>query len=108
MLSMDFVKANRETVERAIRDKGVDLDLDELMTLDAEVRSAKTEIERLRAERNAVSARFKDATPEEKAELGRTAKEAGARASALEGELGAKEEALKALMLQLPGIPYGG
>ena len=28
MLALDFIKANRETVERAIRDKGVDLDLD--------------------------------------------------------------------------------
>ncbi|MES2137534.1 MAG: serine--tRNA ligase [Pseudomonadota bacterium] len=103
---MDFVKANRDTVERAIRDKGVDLDLSALLALDAEVRAAKTEIDQLRAERNSVSARFKDATPEEKAELGRQAKEAGARASALDGELGAKEAELKALMLKLPGIPY--
>ena len=108
MLALDFVKANREAVERAIRDKGVDLDLDALVTLDAEVRALKTEIERLRAERNAVSARFKDATPEEKAELGRQAKDAGARASALESELAEKESALKRLMLRLPGIPYEG
>src|SRR3954469_11951099 len=108
MLALDFVKANRGTVERAIRDKGVDLDLDHLLALDSEVRAGKTEIERLRAERNAVSARFKDATPEEKAELGRQAKEAGARASTIEGELAAKEDELKALMLQLPGIPFEG
>ena len=48
MLALDFVKANRETVERAIRDKGVDLDLSALFSLDAEVRAAKTEIERRR------------------------------------------------------------
>ena len=46
--------------------------------------------------------------PEEKAELGRQAKEAGARASALEGELADKDAELKALMLRLPGIPYEG
>src|ERR1041385_6803205 len=108
MLALDFVKANRETVERTIRDKGVDLDLDALLTLDAQVRAGKTEIDRLRAERNAVSAKFKDATAEEKAELGRQAKEAGARASALEGDLAGKEEELGALMLKLPGIPYAG
>ena len=78
MLALDFVKANRETVERAIRDKGVALDVGALLDLDAEVRGLKTEIDRLRAERNAVSARFKDATAEEKSELGRQAKEAGA------------------------------
>src|SRR5687768_17632161 len=87
MLGLDFIKANRETVEKAIRDKGVELDLDALLALDGEIRALKTEIDGLRAERNAVSARFKDATPEEKAELGRQAKEAGARAGALEGEL---------------------
>jgi seryl-tRNA synthetase len=108
MLALDFIRANRETVERVIRDKGVELDLDALLALDSDVRAAKTEIDRLRAERNAVSARFRDATREEKAELGRQAKEAGARASALEAELSVKEAELKALMLKLPGIPYEG
>jgi len=108
MLALDFIKANRETVEKAIRDKGVELDLDALLVLDAEVRGAKTQIDQLRAERNAVSAKFKDATAEEKAELGRQAKEAGARASEIESGLEAKEAELKALMLKLPGIPYKG
>ena len=108
MLGLDFIKANRDTVERAIRDKGVDLDLDALLALDNEVRALKTEIDQLRAERNAVSARFKDATPEEKAELGRQAKEAGARAASLEGGLAAKDSELHGLMLKLPGIPYEG
>jgi seryl-tRNA synthetase len=108
MLGLDFIKANRPIVEAAIRDKGVELDLDALLALDSQVRTAKTEIERLRAERNSVSARFKDASPEEKAELGRQAKEAGARASALEGDLAAQEAELKVLMLKLPGIPYAG
>ena len=108
MLALDFVKANRETVERAIRDKGVDLDVDALLALDTQVRALKTEIEALRAERNAISAQFPKASPEEKAELGRKAKEAGARASTLESELGEQEAALKALMLKLPGIPYEG
>jgi seryl-tRNA synthetase len=108
MLALDFVKANRATVERAIRDKGVDLDLDELLKLDTQVRGLKTEIESLRAERNTISARFPKASPEEKAELGRKAKEAGARAGVLETELSEKEAALKALMLKLPGFPYEG
>jgi seryl-tRNA synthetase len=108
MLALDFVKANRETVERAIRDKGVMLDLGEILELDAQVRALKTEIEALRAERNAVSARFKDASPQEKAELGKQAKEAGARASTLEAQLAGEEAALNLLMLQLPGIPWEG
>jgi seryl-tRNA synthetase len=108
MLALDFIKANRETVERAIRDKGVELDLDVLLALDTQVRALKTEIEALRAERNAISASFPKAAPEEKAALGQKAKNAGARASALENDLAAKEGELGALMLQLPGIPYDG
>ena len=108
MLAMDFIKANRTTVEKAIRDKGVDLDLDALLALDGETRSLKTEIDTLRAERNAISAQFPKAASEEKAELGRKAKEAGARASEIETRLADKEAALKALMLKLPGIPFEG
>ncbi|HEU5286405.1 MAG TPA: serine--tRNA ligase [Sphingomicrobium sp.] len=108
MLGMDFVKANREAVGRAIRDKGVELDLDALLALEAEVRGLKTEIEALRAERNAISAQFPTAAAGDKAELGRKAKEAGAKASKLEARLVERETALRAMMLQLPGIPWDG
>ncbi|MBA2466379.1 MAG: serine--tRNA ligase [Sphingomonas sp.] len=108
MLSMDFIKANRETVERAIRDKAVEINLDALLILDAEVRGLKGEIEALRAERNAISGRFKSAAPEERAELGARAKAAGAEAGELEIRLDERESALRALMLQLPGVPWEG
>ncbi|WP_205481340.1 serine--tRNA ligase [Sphingomonas arenae] len=108
MLDLNFVRHNRDTVARACEQKGVDLSLDELLTLDGEVRGFKTEIDQLRAERNAISAGFKSAAPEEKAELGRRAKEAGARAGELEAQLSGKDEALRALMLKLPNIPYAG
>lgn len=105
---MDFIKANRAGVEQAIKVKGVTLDLDQLLALEGEARALKTEIDTLRASRNAISAKFKDAAPEERAALGAEAKAAGAKASELEAELGGKEEALKALMLKLPGIPWEG
>lgn len=108
MLDINFIKANRATVEQAIAVKGVKLDLDALLALDGEARGLKTEIDTLRASRNAISARFKDAAPEEKAALGAEAKAAGAKASELEVQLGEKDAALKALMLKLPGIPWDG
>ena len=108
MLSMEFIKSNRAELSQAIRDKGVGVDLDVLLALEAEVRGAKTEIEGLRASRNAISARFKDANPEERASLGAEAKAAGAQASELEGGLASQEAALKAMLLRLPGIPWDG
>jgi seryl-tRNA synthetase len=108
MLDLQFVRQNRAAVAKACEQKNVTLDLDALLRLDGEVRGLKTEIDRLRAERNAISAGFKSAAPEEKAELGRRAKEAGARAGELESELAIKETELKELMLRLPNIPFEG
>jgi seryl-tRNA synthetase len=108
MLALDYIKANRETVERAIRDKGVELDLDALLALDAEVRVFKTQIDHLRAERNAISAQFKNAPPDERKKLGERAKQAGAEAGAIEAKLELTQVVLQKYLLKLPGIPYEG
>jgi seryl-tRNA synthetase len=108
MLALDYIKANRDTVERAIRDKGVDLHLDALLALDAEVRVFKTQIDHLRAERNAISAQFKNAPPDERKKLGERAKQAGAEAGAIEAKLELTQVVLQKYLLKLPGIPYEG
>ncbi|HEY0129877.1 MAG TPA: hypothetical protein VGB57_00615, partial [Allosphingosinicella sp.] len=63
MLSLSFVRENREIVEKAIREKNVALDLDRLLALDGEVRGLKTRIDELRRRRNEISAGFKTADP---------------------------------------------
>jgi seryl-tRNA synthetase len=108
MLGLDFIRDNRPAVEKAIRDKGVDLDLDALTAVAGEVRALRTEIDQLRTERNSISASFKSAAPEERAELGARAKEAGAKAGELEKDLKEREAALDKLLLRLPNIPYAG
>lgn len=108
MLSMDFIKAQPETVKKAIADKNVDLDLDHFLALEEEVRATKTQVDELRAERNRISASFKDAAPEEKADLGKRAKEAGKQAGELEAAVADKQAELNAMKLLLPGIPYDG
>jgi seryl-tRNA synthetase len=108
MLGMDFIRTNRDAVERAIEAKGAEVDVDKLLALDSQVRGLKTEIEALRAERNAISAKFKSVPAEERAELGRQAKEAGAKAAELESRLDEKDAALRSLMLRLPNIPWDG
>ena len=108
MLGLDFIKANRDAVERAIRDKNAGVDLGALLDLDGQVRGLKTEIDQLRAERNAISAGFKSAAPDERAELSRRAKEAGARAGELENHLAEKQGLLTALQMRVPNLPYAG
>lgn len=108
MLSLAFIRENRATVEKALADKNVSVDLDALLALDAEVREAKTKVDRLRADRNAISDSFKSADPSERPALGAKAKAIGAEIAEIEAGLGEKSEALNGLMLRLPGIPWGG
>ena len=108
MLAMDFIKSNRADVERAIRDKGVDVDLDALIAIDDQVRGLKKKIDELRALRNSVSAKFKNATPNERIEFAAEAKRAGAEAGELEAEAELHQQTLQKHMLKLPGIPWEG
>jgi seryl-tRNA synthetase len=108
MLGLDFIRDNLPAVERAIKDKGVNLDLDAVILAAAQVRGLKTQIEQLRAERNSISASFKSAPPEERAILGARAKEAGAKAAELEKELSEREAVLNELLLRVPNIPFEG
>jgi seryl-tRNA synthetase len=70
MLSLAFIRDNPDAVRTAIAQKNVSLDLDRLLSLDAEVRGLKTRIDDLRRQRNEISAGFKTAAPEERAALG--------------------------------------
>ncbi len=108
MLSLNFIRENRETVSKAIAAKNVSVDLDQLLTLDGQVRAMKTEVDDLRRQRNEISASFKIADPSERPALGARAKEMGARAGEIDTALAEKSAALEALMLRLPGIPWEG
>jgi seryl-tRNA synthetase len=108
MLSLQFIRENPDAVRKAIADKGVRVDVDALLALDAEVRAMKTEVDDLRRQRNEISAGFKSAAPEERPALGARAKEMGARSAEVEARLAEKGAELDALMLRLPGIPWEG
>ena len=108
MLSPAFIRENIDAVRKAIADKNVSLDLDQLLLLDGEVKGLKTRIDELRRQRNEISASFKTADPAERPALGAKAKAFGAEASEVEASLAEKSEALNALMLRLPGIPWEG
>jgi len=108
MLSMDFIRANGAAVRQAIAAKGVDLDLDALLALDAEVRALKTEIDGARAANNAISDSFRTALPEQRAELAAKAKAESARARERSIDLAAKDQELQDLMLAVPNIPWEG
>ncbi len=108
MLSLQFIRDNPETVAKAIAAKSVALDLDALLRLDGEVREMKTRADELRRRRNAISDSFRTAAAEEKPGLGAEAKAVGAEISAIEAKLGEQQQALDALLLRVPNIPWDG
>ncbi len=108
MLGLGFIRDNRAAVEKAIADKRAAVDLGALLALDGEVRALKGRIDELRRLRNEMSARFKDADPAQRPSLGAQAKALGAEAAEAEAALAGKSDALDALMLRIPNIPWDG
>jgi seryl-tRNA synthetase len=108
MLSLQFIRDHRDTVEAAIVAKNAHVDLSRLLALDAETREIKTRIDELRRQRNEISGSFKSASAKEKPALGAHAKALGAEASEAEARLAGLQAELDGLMLRLPGIPWAG
>src|SRR3954468_7624504 len=108
MLSLAFIRDNQDAVRKAAREKNAPIDLDRLLALDGETRALKTRIDELRRQRNEISAGFKSADPAERPALGQKAKALGAEAAEAEAALAEKSEALDALLLRVPNIPWDG
>jgi seryl-tRNA synthetase len=106
MLALDFIRTHPEQVRQAIRQKGVDLDVDEILRLDAHLRTARGELDVLRTERNHLSARFRNASDAERTAL-------QDRVSALRGQIQQLDEVtsvskarLDELLLWVPNLPW--
>ena len=108
MLSLQYIRDNPERVAGAVAVKGVALDVDALLGLDAEVRELKTRADELRRQRNAISDGFRTAAAEDKPQLGAKAKAIGAEIASIEAALGERQQALDALLLRVPNIPWEG
>jgi len=55
MLDIAFIRSNPEAIKEGIRKKRMNVDLDELLAVDDELRRIRTEVESLRADRNRLS-----------------------------------------------------
>jgi seryl-tRNA synthetase len=103
MLDIQFIRDNPELVAAKSRQKGYEVNIHELLDLDAQRRTRVTQIEELRARRNAQAAELKNQRPsEEQIAVGRQLKEELAR---LETDLKVIEEKYTALLKQVPNMP---
>ncbi|WP_448953573.1 serine--tRNA ligase [Labrys neptuniae] len=108
MLDIAFIRHNAAAVAAAARAKGLPLDVDRILALDAALRRDKAGLEALKAERNRLAAGFVAADE--------AARAAGAeRSRTLTGEIAALEagvddtgRALRGLLLTVPNLPWEG
>ena len=105
MLDIDFITQNPDIVRRAIEQKNSRLDLDELLTAHADMKTTLQHVESLRAERNRLSKATGGARPDERQQLIVQSRALGDQLKELEPRLTEKEASVRALLLRVPNIP---
>ena len=108
MLDRRFIRSNPDVVKQAVRDKGLDLDVDELLEVDQRVRKLTTELDDAQAQRKSSSKEFARADETRRAELRAQHQELESRLSQLREELGEASAQLQQLLLRTPTIPWEG
>jgi seryl-tRNA synthetase len=108
MLDMKFVRGNVDAVREAMAKRHADVGLDAFLTLDAKRRAMLTEVEGLKAERNAASAEVgkRKRAGENADDLMARVGEVNERIKALDAELAAVDEQVSAWLLTVPNIPH--
>ncbi len=106
-LDLRFIRAHPELVAEGARKKGVRLDLDGLLALDAEVTALRGQVQALRERRNDLSRAYARTRDDEtaRATLAVEARGVGEALAALEATLREREAALADWLLRVPNPP---
>jgi seryl-tRNA synthetase len=106
MLDIKFIRENKDLVEAGAKKKKVKVDINELISIDDKRLLVLNEVERLRAEQNAVSDRMTQITdPGAKAELIKSMQAHKEDLKQKEEELKVIMETWRDLMLRVPNVP---
>ena len=105
MLDIQFIRQNAETVRSAIKNKRLDVDLDDLLSADRARREATTTLEQKRARKNELSALIPKASKDDRSRLVDEAKQVRADIERLEPDLAETQRKFHDLMLRIPSIP---
>ncbi len=106
MLDIELIRERPEEVKAALARRGIEPPLDRVLELDAQRRSLLTEVENLKAERNRASkeiGKMKDAALREERIAAMRA--LGERIDALDAQVRQANEALHALIIEIPNLP---
>ncbi|MFH1655094.1 MAG: serine--tRNA ligase, partial [Candidatus Omnitrophota bacterium] len=108
MLDIRFIRENQDLVKKSIKDRGLDLDLAELIRIDQSRRKILTELEELRRRKNLANdeiSRLLKEKKEAKAKI-KAMKSTSAKIDELEDKLKDCQGKLNQLLLLVPNIPH--
>src|SRR5579862_2243450 len=108
MLDKRFIRENPDAVKAAVRVKGIDLDVDELLHLDQAGRKLQHELDQAQARRKSSAKEYAQADEGRRAELKIENEKLGAQLKAMREQLAETSETLDGLMLLTPTIPWPG
>jgi len=105
MLDLKYIRENADTVKKAIEQKRVNLNLDELLHVDQQVLDLKKKLQSLQEEKNANAKLVPKASATDRPGLIERGRSIGQEISKLDPEVVAKEEQLKQLLWLVPMVP---
>lgn len=105
MLDIAFIRSNPEVIKEGIRKKRMPMDVDELLSVDEELRKIRAEVESLRADRNRVSKDIPKLIGEERDQAVELVRNVKDRMGQAEPRLKELEERFDRLMLMVPNPP---
>jgi len=108
MLDRRFIRDNPEAVRAAVRVKGIDLDVDELLSLDRSSRELQRELDKAQTQRKAFAKEFAKADEDTRTKLKAEHDEQDLHLREVREQLGKVNEALQALLLLTPTVPWTG
>jgi seryl-tRNA synthetase len=108
MLDRRFIRDNPEAVKAAVRVKGIDLDVDELLRLDQSSRELQRELDEAQTQRKSFAREFAKADEATREKLKADHEEQDLHLKSVREQLTDVNERLQALLLRTPMIPWTG
>jgi seryl-tRNA synthetase len=108
MLDRRFIRENPEAVRAAVRVKGIDLDVDELLRLDQSSRELQRELDEAQTQRKSFAREFARADEATREKLKAEHEEQDLHLKSVREQLTDVNERLQALLLLTPMVPWTG
>ncbi|HEX6452476.1 MAG TPA: serine--tRNA ligase [Trebonia sp.] len=108
MLDRKFIRENPDAVKNAVRVKGINVDIDELLSLDQSSRELQRELDDAQARRKSFAKEFAKADEETRVRLRAEHEQQDQQLKKIREDLSEVNEKLQALLLLTPMIPWEG